>query len=280
VGPTGTGKTSMVRKLCNKYPEGILYQEVVNTNNFLKYLAKELGMKIASSNIFDIILGYFSSTYIMYYSLPTNQKQALDFIIETLKPAALKFHAKYGTTPTMFIDGADLLAKYNKELFIELLIQAKALANEGMLTIVLVSSEGSVIPIVQKLSGVSRCNKFFEITDVKDEDAVDYLIKRGFSEKLSNMFVQYTGGRCIHLVNGGILHKRYTTMNPSIEDHVLYDKTIRDLFTWKLMKQSLALKMNEPHSIKIVHSLSLKKNFILLILYISTHLRVMKCLRQ
>jgi len=41
-------------------------------------------MKIAPSNdIFDIILGYFSSTYTMYYSLSTNQKQALDFIIET-----------------------------------------------------------------------------------------------------------------------------------------------------------------------------------------------------
>ena len=68
-----------------------------------------------------------------------DKKQALDFTIETLKPAALKFHAKYGTTPTMFIDGADLLAKYDKKLFIELLIQAKALANEGVLTIVLVS---------------------------------------------------------------------------------------------------------------------------------------------
>ena len=121
------------------------------------------------------------------------------------------------------------------------------MANEGINTIVLVSSEGSVVPIVQQLSGVSRCNKFFEVIDVKEE-AVEILMKQGFPKELSKRFVQYTG---IYLVNG---YNKYTAMNPCIEDE-LYEKMIEDLFTWKLMKQHVVLKVNEPYTITIIRLL-------------------------
>ena len=90
VGPTGTGKTEIVRTMCNKIPEGVLYHEVVESKSFTENLARELNMKIAPSNFLDIVLGYFSTIYTMYYSLPVDRVKALDVIIEELKSAALK----------------------------------------------------------------------------------------------------------------------------------------------------------------------------------------------
>lgn len=75
----------------------------------------------------------------------------------------------------LFIDSADLLAKHEKDLFVHLVAHAKRAANAGFLTVVFVSSEGSILPIVQKLSGVSRCSKIYEITDICDKTAVDYM---------------------------------------------------------------------------------------------------------
>ena len=46
--------------------------------------------------------------------------------------------------PTVFIDCMDLLAKAEIDVLTRLLIHAKALANEGILYIVLISSKVSV----------------------------------------------------------------------------------------------------------------------------------------
>lgn len=62
--------------------------------------------------------------------------------------------------------------------------QAKVLANDCELVIVFVSSERSVVPVIQEMSGVNRCNKFFEVNDVDDEKAMKYLVQKGFSQQL------------------------------------------------------------------------------------------------
>ena len=63
-----------------------------------------------------------------------------------------KFKPTYGKTLTLFIDGADLLAMQDKNLFIYILAQAKVLANKRILTIVFVNSKGSVVPLIQASS--------------------------------------------------------------------------------------------------------------------------------
>ena len=67
----------------------------------------------------------------------------------------------------LFVDGSDVLAKFENELFVHILQQAKELANAKVLTIVFVSSEGSILPVVQRSSTLSRCVKLFEVTDVR-----------------------------------------------------------------------------------------------------------------
>ena len=84
MGPTGTGKSSIVRRMCNKYPERVLYCEAVETKTFTTKLAKELNMKIAPSSILDIILAYFTTTYTLHYTLPVDQAEAFYIIIASL----------------------------------------------------------------------------------------------------------------------------------------------------------------------------------------------------
>lgn len=218
-------------------------------------LAKELKMKIAPSNIFDIVLGYFTTTYTLYYTLPVDQAEAFDIIIANLKSAAEKYRAIHGRVPALFIDGADLIAKNEQDLFLRMLVHAKDLANEGDLTIVFISSEGSVIPLVQQISGVSRWMKFFKVVDVPDEAAVEYLVNNGLSKELSQMFVEYTGGRCIYLNSSKALHYFYRSLNPDITVKELYDKIIADLFSWKVARQLAVLKVNEPYNSKVIKTL-------------------------
>jgi len=77
----------------------------------------------------------------------------------------------------LFIDGGDALAKFEQELFIHTLQQAKDLANAEVLTVVFVSSEGSILPVVQRSSTFSQSVKLFKVTDVQDDIATTYLVK-------------------------------------------------------------------------------------------------------
>ena len=116
---------------------------------------------------------------------------ALDSILEVFEGAASKFKSAHGK---LFVDSADMLAKHEKALFIHLVAHAKCVANVGILRVVFVSSERLILPIVQKLSGISRCSKIFEITEVSDEVAVVYLIENGLSRELSIKLIDFVGG--------------------------------------------------------------------------------------
>ena len=128
VGPSGTGKSVLMTYLCSKLP-GVLYLEVGESSAFPFDLAKEIGMKTEPSNAFDLALGYISSEYVHYHCLPENRILALKDVVEVLEKTAEKYVAKRGKIPTLFIDGADMLAKHEKELFIRLVSHAKRLAN-------------------------------------------------------------------------------------------------------------------------------------------------------
>ena len=170
----------------------MLYYNVCEPEMFTKELAEEIGMKVGPSNIFDLILGYFSSDLFLYYHLPENKNEAVSTIFKTLASAARKFKSKYGTTPTLFIDGTDVLAKFEENVFLHILQHAKELANGEVLTIVFVSSEGSILPLIQKSSTFSRSVKMFEVADINDHEATDHLENAGISKQLSKSAVAYT----------------------------------------------------------------------------------------
>ena len=151
---------------------------------FSKNLAKTVAIKITPSSIFDLVLGYFSSDYFMYYQLAEKQEVAIRTIFKVLEKAARQYKRNHGKIPTLFIDSADVLAKRKEDLFVQLVYEAKVLANAEILTVVFVSSEGSILPVVQRLSEVSRSSKVLEVADIEDSDAVNFLMRNGLSKEL------------------------------------------------------------------------------------------------
>ena len=72
VGPSETGNTIAVKDLCHRYPEGVLYHEISEPKSFVPTLAKEMGMKIKPSSVFDFMLvqEYISAKYCNYHQIP------------------------------------------------------------------------------------------------------------------------------------------------------------------------------------------------------------------
>lgn len=61
LGPSGTGKTTIVSNLCKKYPEGVIYVEITEPLRFPTQLAARMGMRLGPSNMEDVLLGYLST---------------------------------------------------------------------------------------------------------------------------------------------------------------------------------------------------------------------------
>ena len=121
IGPTGTGKSALVTSECNKHPGGVLYYNACEPQVFAKELAEAIGMKVGPSNILDLFLGYFSSDVFVYYHLPEKQVEAINLIFKNLTKAAKRYKAHKGKVATLFIDGSDVLCKFENKLFNHLL---------------------------------------------------------------------------------------------------------------------------------------------------------------
>ncbi len=94
--------------------------------------------------------------------------------------AAELFKAKHDRPMVLVIDSADVLAKRNPDFFGLLQDFAKNCADRGTLRIVFISSDGSALPLLMARSAWSRAEKPpFEIGEIADEEAVDFLVKRG-----------------------------------------------------------------------------------------------------
>ena len=77
----------------------------------------------------------------------------------------------------LVIDGVDVLAKHNEELCCQLITNAKILPNRKTINIVLVSSEGSVVPLLKKLSATNR-SVLCEIGGIGTDDVRGFLMWR------------------------------------------------------------------------------------------------------
>ena len=63
------------------------------------------------------------------------------YVLAGLEEQALKYKSKHARTPVLIIDGVDLVANENTKMYVQLIDQAKYIANARALKIILVSSE-------------------------------------------------------------------------------------------------------------------------------------------
>ena len=148
-GPSGCGKSFMIKALCNECPKGVLYLEIQPGENFAERLKREVGLH---RSMIQYFLDWFN---------PDRNPlllSKLSSVCEVLVKGAIAFKRVHGKLPVIFIDGADVLAKEKKQLFQNLVHFARVNANEHTLITVFVSSNGSVLPILQGMSScVNRC---------------------------------------------------------------------------------------------------------------------------
>ena len=188
--------------------------------------------------------------------LPDNQNKAVNMIFKSLSKAAKTFKANTAKVPTLFIDGSDVLCKFESSLFNHLLYQAKELANAEVMTIVFVSSEGSIVPILQQSSTSSRSSKIIKIADIPDSIAVNELTKGGLSNYLSNKVVGYAGGRFVYLRKWKILYKMYRKVYPGISDDVIYEYIKHDIYAKQLNDQQHEIEITKPISQQLLMKLT------------------------
>ena len=151
-----------------------------------------LGMRLRPNKVEDLILGYISEEYRHHYRLPTNLEEGVNMVMCALKHTAERFINKHGMMPCLFIDGVDLLAAQNKKV-LRLVSYAKEFANNRLLHIVMVSSEESVMPILNKTSAMNRLACLIEVGDILYPEAVTFLMSGGIAESTSTKLAQHLG---------------------------------------------------------------------------------------
>ena len=250
IGPSGSGKTTAISELCNKSPNGVLYHEVTNPVGFAEWLSREIGLHTAPSTVLDLILGYASDKYTHYVQLPECEFKALNEVFEILKNASIKYKKNMGRIPVLVIDGIDVLAKHNEELCCQLITTAKILANRKMINIILVSSEGSVILLLNKLSAINR-SVICEVADIGDDKAREFLMRHGFDVTLAKKIVDCVGGRMIYLESCVFYIKSRKEMSQGPE--MIFEERF---FVRVLNHQKAIVASESPESVTLLQKVS------------------------
>ena len=81
LGPSGSGKTIVAMDLCERYPKGVLYMEVVEVAVFAEQLAKCIGIRLGPSNLEDLALGCISDEYRYHYNLPAELSKGVNTVM-------------------------------------------------------------------------------------------------------------------------------------------------------------------------------------------------------
>lgn len=223
LGPSGTGKTYLTRLVCNLYPSGVLYYEIVLPSYLPEGLAKTVGMRLRDdANLLDVLFEKLGiSTFVNFYSLPEDISKALTYVIETVAERAAIYKQRHGRVACIFIDGVDLLAKEYPKVFIQLVYHAKYFANKGTLLLVLVSSEGHIVPLMDTTSSITRKAPVVEILDMDYNSSKDYLIQRDIPDSLAKRIFNLTGGRFVYLIKAIEEYKRGKDVFHLIEKSLL-----------------------------------------------------------
>ena len=201
-GPSGSGKTMAIRKACNDNPKGVLYVELKGMKKdytLLDQITDQLKLKVKPVGIIDLALGHISSNYSTYHQLPADIHASLDYIFNLLTKASIQYKEQHQQMPVLFIDGCDTLAKSSPKIFDRLVHLAKVLINDKTLRIVFVSSDGKIIPLIQKSSALNRCAPMQEIGDIKEEQAVKFVCNHQIHTNVAKRVVDLLGGRLVYL---------------------------------------------------------------------------------
>jgi hypothetical protein len=175
VGEHGTGKSTAVRRVVREREgiNGAIYVRVPDD------------------------ISYFGGVVASAVGMPDTEPSATWVRASlAIRGAAIKFYDKHKRPAVLIIDGVELFAEKNPEFLANLQDFAKDRTDEGSLRMVFVSSDGSVLEQFQRRSAWSRAHDPFEVGDISDKEAVEFLTRKGVAEEKAEEAVRdITGGR-------------------------------------------------------------------------------------
>ena len=190
VGKNGTGKTTVVRQglYACKSPKGAVYFNCpIAVGKFSIELASLIDFHDGGAK---------RRTETMDEPLET-----FTTLIRPLTDAAAKFNSKHGRPMVLVIDSVDRIAETNPDFLGDLQDFAKDCADNGNLRFVFISSDGSTLPLMMaNRSSWSRADEPYEVGEIPDDQAVEFLMKNGISEDMAKRAVtNLTGGLFVSL---------------------------------------------------------------------------------
>lgn len=180
VGPSGTGKSTSVRKLVRS-SKGVLYfstRELIA--DFALDLARTVGYRTPIDFVDRVRRAVTGETKEQAPAplLQAQEPRATWFpLSRLLREAASLYRQRHGRAPTLVLDAMDLVAKSDPAFFAQLQDFAKACADSGVLRVVLVLSDGAALPLLLSSAAQSRCDRdqVCEVGDIDLADAVAYI---------------------------------------------------------------------------------------------------------
>lgn len=180
VGAAGTGKSTAVRKAIVdlEEPKGAVYfLPPTLLIGFSSALANALGF-YRPVGWADRMVRFFSGETKEVDAPPPSTAEP-HATWQTLEPhivrAAERYAAKHDAPAVLVLDGMDLVAKDDPAFFNKIQDFAKKCADTGILSVVLVVSDGRALPLLQSSSAITRTDTIYEVGDVSDADAIAWL---------------------------------------------------------------------------------------------------------
>lgn len=195
LGHVQCGKSTLVRKVIRSIegPKGLVYCNVpVKTNNFIDCLRDVLGFNLAEMLPFER-----RSAKQFRQNRMTIDQQALWLDVRNhLFAAGKAYRAKHGRPIVLVVDSADLLAREQPQLLIAMQDFAKTCAEKGLLRIVFMSSDGSVVSLMQTRLSWPHFVELFEVGDISDRQAENLLMQEGIPRMVAKVAVEHITGGC------------------------------------------------------------------------------------
>jgi len=132
-----------------------------------------------------LILGFgklFAQNFFFFQNEKTSRStiSSDEILKKHITEACRAYKKKHGRAPVLVLDNFNLLLNLDDgQKYLELFQDfAKIMADQKLLVVVFVTSEGKVPNVLLGRSSASRMRKPIEIGDINEKDAIDYLQKR------------------------------------------------------------------------------------------------------
>lgn len=192
-GEHGTGKTTAVRSVCQQIGAGVVY-------TFLPPAATEQDVVEtigeAVNYDFDPPGGFWHRirTRVFNY-IPVRKEVGLKQVLGDVAIAADRYQRKWNRPASLVIDNITDLVDNDSPTFEHLAKYAKYEGNQGRLAVTFVTSESDTPHPLATSSETFRFGDVFEVPDLTDDEALEYL--KGISKKeiIYKEAVDFVGGR-------------------------------------------------------------------------------------